>query len=176
MTSTAAAVEGFEPAVARPRPIGADGYERALAWVALALFAAALAAITRGRAEWAQVPPLIWLHLLTVLFATGMTPVLLLSRRGNGRHRMLGRIWSAAMIGTAAASLGIRVVHPGHWSWIHLLSLWVLAYVPRLWWTAAHGRVAAHRRSVRGLVTGALLIAGFFTFPFGRLLGHWLMG
>ena len=121
-------------------------------------------------------PPLIWLHLLTVLFATGMTPVLLLSRRGNGRHRVLGRIWSAAMIGTAAASLGIRVIHPGHWSWIHLISLWVLAFVPRLWWTAAHHRVAAHRRSVRGLVTGALLIAGFFTFPFGRLLGHWLMG
>jgi hypothetical protein len=24
------------------------------------------------------------------------------------------------------------------------------------------------------LATGALLIAGFFTFPFDRLLGHWL--
>ena len=27
---------------------------------------------------------------------------------------------------------------------------------------------------VRGLVIGALLIAGFFTFPFNRLLGSWL--
>ena len=32
-------------------------------------------------------------------------------------------------------------------------------------------KVALHRSSVRGMVTGALLIAGFFTFPFGRLLG-----
>jgi hypothetical protein len=24
------------------------------------------------------------------------------------------------------------------------------------------------------MVLGALLIAGFFTFPFNRLLGHWL--
>jgi uncharacterized membrane protein len=34
--------------------------------------------------------------------------------------------------------------------------------------------VKRHRRSVRAMVTGALLIAGFFTFPFNRLLGHWL--
>ena len=25
-------------------------------------------------------------------------------------------------------------------------------------------------------ITGALLVAGFFTFPFDRLLGHWLFG
>ena len=31
-----------------------------------------------------------------------------------------------------------------------------------------------HRGSVRGMVTGALLVAGFFTFPFDRMLGHWL--
>jgi uncharacterized membrane protein len=29
---------------------------------------------------------------------------------------------------------------------------------------------------VRGMVTGALLVAGFFTFPFGRMLGAWLFG
>jgi hypothetical protein len=29
---------------------------------------------------------------------------------------------------------------------------------------------------VRGLVTGALLIAGFFTLPPFRLLGGWLLG
>jgi uncharacterized membrane protein len=43
-------------------------------------------------------------------------------------------------------------------------------------WAARTHRYAAHRRAVRGMVTGALLIAGFFTFPFGRLLGHWLFG
>ena len=34
--------------------------------------------------------------------------------------------------------------------------------------------LARHRRSVHGMVIGALLIAGFFTFPFNRLLGAWL--
>jgi len=45
---------------------------------------------------------------------------------------------------------------------------------PLIWWTARTHRVAAHRRQVRGMVTGALLVAGFFTLPFGRLLGRWL--
>jgi uncharacterized membrane protein len=36
--------------------------------------------------------------------------------------------------------------------------------------------VARHRRTIRALVIGALLVAGFFTFPFGRMLGVWLFG
>jgi uncharacterized membrane protein len=35
---------------------------------------------------------------------------------------------------------------------------------------------ARHRRGIRAMVLGALLIAGFFTFPFDRLLGRWLFG
>ena len=161
---------------ARPRPIGADRYERLLAWAALALFAAALVAIVRGRAAWGTIPGTLWGHLATVLLATGLTPVILLGRRGTVRHRLLGRVWVVAMLGTAALTLGVRVLHPGHWSWIHLLSLLVIVQAPILWWTAATGRIEQHRQSVRGLVTGALVIAGFFTFPFGRLLGRWLMG
>jgi uncharacterized membrane protein len=30
--------------------------------------------------------------------------------------------------------------------------------------------------AARGMVLGALLVAGFFTFPFGRLMGRWLFG
>ena len=41
---------------------------------------------------------------------------------------------------------------------------------------APRNNVSRHRRTVRGLIIGALLIAGFFTFPFERLLGHWLFG
>lgn len=158
----------------RAKPIGVDRYERVLAVAASLLFAAAMAAIVRGRAEWARVPPLIWLHLATILVATGLTPVILLRRRGDGRHRWLGRVWVMAMLASAALTLGIRVIRPGHWSWIHLLSLYVLASAPWIWWSARTHRVAQHRASVRGVVTGALVIAGFFTFPFGRMLGRWL--
>jgi uncharacterized membrane protein len=57
---------------------------------------------------------------------------------------------------------------------IHLLSAFVVLVAPMIWWTAKTDRVATHRRMVRRMVTGALIIAGSFTFPFGRLLGHWL--
>ena len=52
----------------------------------------------------------------------------------------------------------------------------VLSVGALLWYAARTHKVALHRGSVRGMVTGALLIAGFFTFPFGRLLGRWLVG
>jgi uncharacterized membrane protein len=160
----------------RVKPISADRYERALACASLILLVAALVAIARGHAEWPAVPPLIWLHLATILTATSLTPIILLRRRGDQRHRLLGRIWVGALFSTALISLGIRGINHGHWSWIHLLSAFVIVQAPLIWWAARTHRVETHRRMVRGTVTGALVIAGFFTFPFGRLLGHWLLG
>ena len=48
--------------------------------------------------------------------------------------------------------------------------------VPIIVWNARAHNVRRHRTDVRAMVTGALLIAGFFTFPFNRLLGQWLFG
>ena len=160
----------------RAKPIGPDGYERVLAVAATLLFMAAFTAVARGRAGWAHVPALVWLHLGTVLTATALTPVILLRRRGDGRHRWLGRVWIGAMLGTALLSFGVTTSHPGHWSPIHLLSAYVVVQAPLIWWAAATHRVQLHRGMARGMVTGALVIAGFFTFPFGRLLGDWLFG
>ena len=47
---------------------------------------------------------------------------------------------------------------------------------PRVWLTARKHNVAGHRGTVRGLVTGALIVAGYFTLLETRLLGHWLFG
>ena len=137
--------------------------------------AAVLTAILRGQAQWALVPGIVWAHILTILVSLVLTPVILLSPRGDRRHRVLGRIWAAAMLLTALLSFGIRETNGG-FSVIHILSAWVVIQVPLLWYAARTHKVALHRGSVRGMVTGALLIAGFFTFPFGRLLGRWLFG
>lgn len=148
--------------------------DRILAICALGLLVAVLTALVRGHGEWHRVPPFIWAHLLAVLIALVLTPVMLLRRRGDARHRMLGKVWVTAMFLTALFSLGIQSLRPGHFSLIHLLSLYVIAAAPGIWWSAATHRLAMHQRMVRGMVIGALLIAGFFTFPFQRLLGHWL--
>jgi uncharacterized membrane protein len=150
--------------------------DRLLSIGAAVLFAAALAAIVRGHDQWRMVPALIWVHLTTILVATALTPVMLLRMRGDRRHRTTGKVWIAAMMATAVTSLFIHVSGPGRYSVIQLLSLWTLVQVPLIWWTASHHNVVRHRRAVRGMVIGALLVAGFFTFPFHRLLGTWLFG
>lgn len=156
------------------KPITPDRYEKFLAIAAAVLLVVVLVAIARGRLYWFVIPPIVWGHLLTIMVALALTPTMLLRRRGDALHRALGKTWVAAMFLTAAVSFFVRLGNRGGFSWIHILSTYVVLAVPFLWWTAATHRIAMHRRQVRAMVTGALLIAGFFTLPFGRMLGQWL--
>lgn len=156
------------------KPLGADRYERGLAVAAIALLAMILVALARGQAHWSSVPLVVWGHLVTVLVALVLTPVMLLRPRGDARHRMLGKVWVAAMFLTAVESFLVRHGSPPRFSFIHIISAYVVLAAPLIWWTARTHRIASHRRQVRGMVTGALLIAGFFTLPPFRMLGQWL--
>lgn len=155
---------------------GPDRYERVLAIAALLLLAAVLTALMRGQGDWPRVPMPIWLHLATIITALILTPIQLLRRRGDRLHRRLGWLWVIALTATALISFDIKVIWIGRLSPIHLLSAWTLIQLPIIIWTARHHNIVRHRRAVRAMVTGALLIAGFFTFPFNRMLGHWLFG
>lgn len=158
----------------RAHPFAPDTFERVLAVGAVILFAAALTAIAKGRADWPRIPLTIWGHLATILIALALTPVMLLRPRGDRLHRRLGWVWVTSMLLTAVISLFVRNTNHGGFSIIHILSAWTIIQVPIIVWSARNHNVKRHRGSVRGMVTGALLIAGFFTFPFDRLLGHWL--
>lgn len=158
----------------RAHPFAPDTFERLLAYGAMTLLAAVLISLFKGRAEWSAIPAVIWLHLTTIFIALILTPVMLLRPRGDRLHRQLGWVWNGAMLLTAIDSLFIHVTNPGGWSFIHILSGWTIIQVPVIVWTARRHDVKRHRSAVRGMVFGALLIAGFFTFPFNRLLGHWL--
>ncbi len=68
---------------------------------------------------------------------------------------------------TAAASFGIADINQGRFSPIHLLSAFTLLQVPVIAWSARAHKVARYRAAVRAMVAGALIIAGFFTFPLG---------
>ena len=154
-----------------------------LAAASAVLAMVAIVAVLRGRAHWDEVPPLVWVHLVSIVVATTLTPVMLIRAKGNRGHRVRGYAWVAAMLLTAMTSLFFNTRVPGGWgvfsgdfSPIHLLSVIVLIMVPRVViYARAHNR-RAHERTVRGIVVGALLIAGFFTFPFDRMLGSWLFG
>ena len=151
-------------------------FDRLLSGAALVLLAFVLAALWRGRGEWGEVPAFVWSHIATILLAVILTPVMLLRRRGDRLHRRLGWVWVSAMGLTAALTFGIRGINQGGLSPIHILSAWTLIQVPLIVWAARAHNHLRHRNAVRAMVAGALIIAGIFTFPFDRLLGHWLFG
>ena len=157
-------------------PLAPDRLERLISLGAAILLAAALLAIARGAAQWGRVPPIVWGHLAAAVLAMGLTPVMLLRRRGDRLHRRLGYLWVTAMALTAGLSLGVQVLRPGHFSLIHVLSLYTLGCLPVIVIAAKRHNVALHRRMIRGMAIGALLVAGSFTFTFGRMLAQWLYG
>lgn len=140
------------------------------------LLIAIIAAIIRGRAQWSEIPGVVWLHLATIGVALVTTPILMLRTRGDRLHRQLGWLWVAAMFSTALISFGIRLSNAGALSVIHLFSAATIIVVPVIVLSAGRHQITKHRRRVQIAVSGALLSAGFFTFPFNRLLGSWLFG
>jgi uncharacterized membrane protein len=158
------------------KPLAADILEKILAGGALVLLGAVVIALGKGRSEWGEVPMIVWLHLATIGLALALTPVMLLRKRGDALHKNLGRAWVIAMFLTALFSLDIHLINRGGFSIIHILSIWTMIQLPIIYLSARNHNIARHRRSVRGMVIGALLVAGFFTFPFNRLMGQWLFG
>jgi uncharacterized membrane protein len=159
-----------------PKSLAPDGYEKFLAVASLLLLAAVIVAVARGYGAWGTVKPLTWAHLGSMAAALALTPFMLLRRRGDTGHRTMGWIWALLMFGSAAVSFGVRGVNAGGFSFIHVLSAIVVIGVPLAVLSARRHKVSRHRMGIRALVTGGLLTAGFFTFPFNRLLGHWLFG
>lgn len=158
------------------KSLAPDGFERILSVGAIILLGFVVVALFRGRAAWGQLDATLWLHLGTIIVALALTPVMLLRKRGDALHRGLGWVWVSAMILTAAASFAIRDANDGSFSFIHILSAWTLVQVPLIAWSARTHNLRQHRSSVRAMVLGALLVAGFFTFPFNRLMGQMLFG
>lgn len=159
-----------------PQSLKPDSLEKILGGLALVLLAAAVISLAKGYAEWHRLPWQVWLHLSTILTALVITPIMMWRKRGDKMHRILGRVWSIAMFVTAVISFDIRLIGQGSFSYIHLLSVLTVIIVPLLILAARRHNVIAHRKHVRGIVIGALLVAGFFTFPFNRIMGEWLFG
>lgn len=122
----------------------------------------------------AVLSPWMIVHLVAIVPAVPLGAVMLLRRKGDRPHRLIGRIWAALMLIAALSSFGVHAVM-GHLSPIHLLSILTLITLPRAIWDARNGRIAQHRRKMT-ILYSALVIAGYFTLLPTRLLGHFLFG
>ena len=123
---------------------------------------------------------LTYLHLATILPAFLIGTVLMLRRKGTRSHKSWGKIFLALMLATAVIALFLpATVGPrwlDHFGFIHLFCILVFVSAPTAVIAARSGNIRAHRRSMIGLYTGAVLIAGIFAFTPGRMLNRVLHG
>lgn len=132
-----------------------------------------LTGLTPSTYEAKQVAILI--HLATVLPAIPLGLWVLLARKGDARHRMLGRIWAVLMLVAATSAIFIRTINQGQFSLIHLFVPVVFLALFRAIRAARMGRIAQHKRVMWTLYSAGLLLPGLFAFLPGRLLWTWLM-
>src|SRR3979411_2466273 len=121
--------------------------------------------------------PAIPLHAFAAMTAFVLGVVQLAAPKGTLPHRALGWIWVGLMAGVAASSFWIHQIRlVGPWSPIHLLSIFTLAMLPLGVWRAPRHQVNAHRWTMIGIFTGALVIAGLFTLFPGRIMHAVIFG
>ena len=108
------------------------------------------------------------IHIFAALSALFIGAYVLAAPKGTAPHKRLGRVWVALMITTAISSFWIKT--SGSYSWIHLLSIWILVVLAIALWAIWRGKVRAHLNWMRGAYFG-LVGAGVFTLLPHRRLG-----
>ena len=124
----------------------------------------------------AHVSPVIVIHLgfAVVAFAIGL--IQLLGPKGTMTHRILGWTWVVMMMTVAISSFFIHAINPKGFSLIHILSVIVVCALPVGVYAARRHNIDLHKRTMRNVFLGGLVVAGIFTFFPGRLIWQMFFG
>ena len=121
--------------------------------------------------------PTIQVHAFAALAAFALGAVQLSAPKGTLPHRAAGWSWALLMVVVAGSSFFIHELRVwGEWSPIHVLAIFTLVTLPLAVMHARRHRVERHRRAMIAIFTGALVIAGIFTFWPGRIMHAVLFG
>lgn len=118
----------------------------------------------------------IQLHLFFAVLALLFGGVMWMRPKGTAGHKIIGRSFMLLMVLTALSAIFIREVGQGRFSLIHLFIPLALYSVIQSIRYIRKGNVSGHRRAVKGLYFGALILPGLFTLLPGRLLHVVLIG
>jgi len=122
-------------------------------------------------------PVAIQVHAFVAMAAFALGVVQLARAKGDTAHRALGYAWVAMMVVIAASSFLVHTINQWRgFSWIHLLSLYVLVSVPLAVVHVRRGNIRAHRFAMIGVFVGGLVIAGLFTLAPGRIMHKVVFG
>ncbi len=115
--------------------------------------------------------PIIQLHAAAAILALLFGALVLFRRKGDGPHRVLGRLWVGLMAVVALTSFFIWTIRLwGLFSPIHLLSILTLVMLWRGVAAARRRNIGLHRRTMQLTYVFALLVTGLFTFYPGRIM------
>ena len=115
--------------------------------------------------------PAIPVHAFAAMAAFAIGLIQFAAPKGTLPHRTLGWIWVGLMALVALSSFWLHTIRlVGPWSPIHLLSIFTLVMLPLAVWKAHTHQVAAHRRIMILIFSGALVVAGLFTLVPGRIM------
>jgi len=124
----------------------------------------------------AAAPLVIRIHLLLALAAFAVATIQIFGPKGTMMHRILGWTWVVFMATVAGSSFFIRVVNPGGFSLIHILSVVTLIALPLMVYAARRHNVKLHKGIATRLYLFALVGAGMFTLFPGRLMWRVFFG
>jgi len=173
------------PARVRTLTLSLGAVAGGLAIVALARGALghqAAAALAQARphlpdmALFARLPVAIKLHMLAALGALVLGGAIMAVRKGRVFHRTAGWVWVALAATAAVSSLFITALHPGRWSFVHLLTAYVLLVLPMGVAAARGHNIGRHRQSMMGLFYWGFLINLAITFLPGRVMWRLFFG
>ena len=115
--------------------------------------------------------PIIQIHVAAAVLALAIGYVVLFRRKGDARHRALGKTWVVLMTIVAVSSFFIWTIRLwGPFSPIHLLSVLTLFLLWRAVGYARRHQIVMHRRMMQCTYIAALIITGLFTFYPGRIM------
>jgi uncharacterized membrane protein len=121
--------------------------------------------------------PAIQIHAFAAMAAFALGVVQLTAPKGTLPHRTIGWAWVLLMMMVCITSFWIHELRVwGPWSPIHLLSIFTLGALPFAVIHARRHNVVRHRKAMIGIFTGALVIAGIFTFWPGRIMYAVVLG
>ena len=139
--------------------------------------AGSITRLTMTLAPLLDAPAAIQIHAFAAITAFAVGLAQLTAPKGTIPHRLIGWSWAMLMLTVAISSFFIhRIRLWGPWSPIHLLSILVLVTLPLAVLHARRHDIAQHRMAMLMLFTGALVIAGGFTFLPGRIMHAVMFG
>ncbi len=120
---------------------------------------------------WSNASFVIKVHLGFAVLGFLVGTAVMLARRGTVLHRWCGRVFAGAAMLTALSSFFIHEINQwGPWSWIHLLSVYVVVSTVIGVRAIRLGNVKLHMQTMIPIYLGGFVVAGAFALMPGRLV------